>query len=95
MATESPKIQSYFIPDLGPAPKWCSYLDNITDELEEDGQPAVYDDYKFVTRDELDTLGLAHLIGTSLLRGYMHGFFMDIRLYNKAKEVANPFAYDE
>lgn len=27
--------------------------------------------------------GLTHLIGTPLLRAYMHGFFMDIRLYNK------------
>ena len=28
----------------------------------------VYDDYKFVTKDELTDLGLDHLIGTSLLR---------------------------
>lgn len=27
--------------------------------------------------------GLSHLIGSSLLRAYMHGFFMDIRLYHK------------
>uniref|UniRef100_A0A8C5IWB8 Nucleolar protein 10 n=1 Tax=Junco hyemalis TaxID=40217 RepID=A0A8C5IWB8_JUNHY len=40
-------------------------------------------------------LGLAHLIGSSLLRAYMHGFFMDIRLYHKAKMMANPFAYEE
>ena len=97
VATESPKIMTYFVPELGPAPKWCSYLDNITDELEEDeaGATAVYDDYKFVTREELEQLGLPHLIGTNLLRAYMHGFFMDVRLYKKAKEVANPFAYAE
>ena len=46
---------------------------------------AVYDDYKFVTRTELDSLGLTHLIGSSLLRAYMHGFFMDIRLYHKVR----------
>lgn len=28
-------------------------------------------------------LGLTHLIGSALLRAYMHGFFMDIRLYHK------------
>ncbi|RXM98117.1 Nucleolar protein 10 [Acipenser ruthenus] len=39
--------------------------------------------------------GLAHLIGSPLLRAYMHGFFMDIRLYHKVKTMANPFAYDE
>ena len=25
---------------LGPAPRWCSFLDNLTEELEEDQQPA-------------------------------------------------------
>lgn len=29
------------------------------------------------------TIGLSHLVGSSLLRAYMHGFFMDIRLYHK------------
>lgn len=27
--------------------------------------------------------GLSHLVGSSLLRAYMHGYFMDIRLYHK------------
>lgn len=27
--------------------------------------------------------GLSHLVGSSFLRAYMHGFFMDIRLYLK------------
>jgi len=55
----------------------------------------VYDDYKFLTLKELDTLGLSHLIGSDLLRAYMHGYFMDIRLYNQAKTVAEPFAFAE
>ncbi|MGH0166503.1 UNVERIFIED_CONTAM: hypothetical protein FKN15_000333 [Acipenser sinensis] len=80
---------------LGPAPRWCSFLDNLTEELEENPETTVYDDYKFVTRKDLDNLGLAHLIGSPLLRAYMHGFFMDIRLYHKVKTMANPFAYDE
>lgn len=35
------------------------------------------------------------LSGTNLLRAYMHGFFVDIRLYKKAKSVAEPFAFEE
>ena len=35
------------------------------------------------------------MIGTGLLRAYMHGYFMDIRLYRKAKSIADPFAYQE
>ena len=45
----------------------------------------VYDDYKFLTRSELDGIGLSHLIGTDFVRAYMHGFFLDIRLYRKVR----------
>uniref|UniRef100_A0A0F7Z6T7 Nucleolar protein 10 n=1 Tax=Crotalus adamanteus TaxID=8729 RepID=A0A0F7Z6T7_CROAD len=94
-ANETPKMNIYYIPVLGPAPKWCSFLDNLTEELEENPETTVYDDYKFVTRRDLDNLGLSHLIGSPLLRAYMHGFFMDIRLYHKVKMMVNPFAYEE
>ncbi|KAB0381346.1 hypothetical protein FD755_009130 [Muntiacus reevesi] len=80
---------------LGPAPRWCSFLDNLTEELEENPESTVYDDYKFVTKKDLENLGLTHLIGSPFLRAYMHGFFMDIRLYHKVKLMVNPFAYEE
>uniref|UniRef100_A0A4W6CGR9 Nucleolar protein 10 n=1 Tax=Lates calcarifer TaxID=8187 RepID=A0A4W6CGR9_LATCA len=98
-ANEDPKMNTFYIPGeymaLGPAPRWCSFLDNLTEELEESPESTVYDDYKFVTRKDLENLGLSHLVGSSLLRAYMHGFFMDIRLYHKVKSMANPFAYEE
>ena len=50
----------------------------------------VYDDYKFLTLKELETLGLSHLIGSDLLRAYMHGYFMDIRLYNQVSIEHGP-----
>uniref|UniRef100_V5I4W3 Putative nucleolar protein 10 n=1 Tax=Ixodes ricinus TaxID=34613 RepID=V5I4W3_IXORI len=95
VANEDKKILAYYVPSLGPAPKWCSFLDNLTEELEETQQDAVYDDYKFVTRRELEELGLGHLIGTNLLRAYMHGYFLDIRLFHKAKSLVQPFAYED
>jgi ribosome biogenesis protein ENP2 len=118
-AGEQQKIQSFYCPVLGSAPKWCSFLDSITEELEEkdrsrsndtgtggdditgtvdlDGQTGggIYEDYKFLTRSEIESLGIQHLVGTPLLRGYMHGFFADIGLYNKLRAVANPFEYEE
>jgi len=94
MANEQPKMQVHYVPSMGPAPKWCSFLDNITEEIEESQVTNVYDDYKFVTRQELDDLGLGHLVGTSLLRAYMHGFFMDARLYNKVHSLAKPYSLD-
>jgi len=30
LALDSSTIPSYFVPALGPAPKWCSYLENLT-----------------------------------------------------------------
>ena len=101
-ASEQPKLQSFYCPILGRAPRWCSFLDNITEELEEkDGEAgddkveSVYEDYKFVTREEVEQLGVGNLVGTPLLRGYMHGFFMDTSMYNRIKAVANPFEYEE
>ena len=95
LANEGSQIQSFYIPSLGPAPTWCSFLDNLTEELEENPQPVVYDNYKFVTLGDLQAMGLEHLIGSSVLRAYMHGYFMDFRLYEKAKAIVNPFAYEE
>jgi len=40
-------------------------------------------------------LNISNLIGTPLLKGYMHGFFMDLGLYNKLKAVSEPQAYEE
>ncbi|KAJ9051362.1 Small ribosomal subunit biogenesis [Entomophthora muscae] len=94
-ANEGIQMQSYYIPSLGPAPSWCSFLDNLTEEMEEKPQQTVYDDYKFITRKELSSLGLDNLIGSNVLRAYMHGFLMDLRLYEQARLVANPFAYEE
>lgn len=95
VANEGVQIQTFYVPSIGPAPRWCAFLDNLTEEMEEGQNKRVYDDYKFVTRKELTQLGLDHLIGTNLLRAYMHGFFVDLRLYEKAQSIANPFAFDE
>lgn len=99
VANEGPPVSAYFIPRLGPAPRWCSFLENLTEEMEEGTAngttSAVYDNFKFVTRAELAQLGLEHLMGSNLLRPYMHGYFIDIRLWEKARAIANPFAYEE
>jgi len=103
-AGEQSRVQAFYCPALGNAPRWCSFLDNITEELEqhklsEDPESTeaanVYDDYKFLSREEVTKLGIDNLVGTPLLRGYMHGFFIDAALYTKVKSVANPFEYEE
>lgn len=98
LAGEQPRVQSYFLPALGVAPKWCSFIDSMTEELEEAGaeeQPTVYEDYRFLTEQEVRSLGVDNLIGTPLLRGYMHGYFVDTKLYNKLRAVADPDSYED
>lgn len=51
--------------------------------MEEASQTTIYDDFKFLTKEEVERLKLTNLIGTNLLRAYMHGFFIDYRLYQK------------
>lgn len=105
-ANEGRQQHAFFIPQLGPAPKWCSFLDNLVEEMAEDpndpnaytSQKAgnVYDNYKFLTMQQLQSLNLSHLVGTtSLLRPYMHGYFVAQRLYEEAKLIADPFVWEE
>lgn len=105
-ANEGRQQHSFFIPQLGPAPKWCSFLDNLVEEMAEDPNDpsaftssqagAVYDNFKFLTVPQLRSLNLEHLIGrTNLLRPYMHGYFVAQRLYEEARLITNPYIWEE
>jgi len=88
-------MEIFFVPEIGPAPKWCSFLENITEELEETKNYSVYEDFKFLTYKDLEAIDGVNLIGTKLLKQYMHGYFMEWRLYKKLKSLSEPFAYDK
>jgi ribosome biogenesis protein ENP2 len=105
-ANEGRQQHAFFVPQLGPAPKWCAFLDNLVEEMAEDpndpnsfatGQSgSVYDNFKFLTVPQLRSLNLDHLIGQStLLRPYMHGYFVAQRLYEEARLITNPFVWEE
>ncbi|KAI0084720.1 WD40-repeat-containing domain protein [Irpex rosettiformis] len=95
LANEGIQMTTYYIPQLGPAPKWCSFLENLTEEMEDQTMRTAYQDYKFVERNELASLGLDHLIGTPALKPYMHGYFLSLQLYDTARLIANPYVYEE
>lgn len=91
-----PDQHAFLIPQLGPSPRWCSFLDNMVDEMAEEVRTTTYDNYKFLTLPDLKAMSLDHLIGkTNLLRPYMHGFFVASKLYDQAKLIANPYAWEE
>lgn len=90
--TESPTIHTFFIPSIGPAPKFCSFLDNIVEQLQEKEKSRedtdLYDNFKFLTRTEMDTIGISSFIGTPMSRPYMHGFLVEINNYKRALQKA-------
>mmetsp|Transcript_20063 Transcript_20063/g.30844 ORF Transcript_20063/g.30844 Transcript_20063/m.30844 type:complete len:227 (+) Transcript_20063:789-1469(+) len=92
---EQEKIGTYFVPALGPAPKWCTFLEQLTEELEESKQTTLYEDYKFLTATDLQKLNATDLIGTPALKAYMHGYFMELKQYQRLLSAVNPFAYEE
>lgn len=53
------------------------------EELEEEPEVTVYDNYKFLTKEDIERLKLTHYIGTPFLKAYMHGFFINYKLYNQ------------
>lgn len=105
-ANEGKQQHSFFIPQLGPAPRWCSFLDNIVEEMAERPEDPnaygngstgeVYDNFKFLTLPQLRQLNLDHLVGTTgLLRPYMHGYFVAQKLYEEARLISNPDLWQE
>ncbi|ORZ34868.1 WD40-repeat-containing domain protein [Catenaria anguillulae PL171] len=95
IAGEAVQMHTYLVPDLGPSPRFAAFLDNLTEEMAESQGTVLYDNYKFVTRNELKKLGLEMVVGTPAAKAYMHGYFIDARLYERARVIANPFAFDE
>jgi len=94
MANDSPKILVYFVPWLGKAPKWANYLDALVDGQEEEVRTE-YRHTKFVTRQQLQDLGLEGLIGTEACEAHGHGFRVDLKTIQKAQEIHNPEIYEE
>jgi ribosome biogenesis protein ENP2 len=103
---EAPRVGTYFAPAVGPAPRWCSFLDTVADEINKtsvDGVSSsttaatkqIYDDYIFLTREQISALGAENLIGTPVVKAYMHGFWMDRRVHAKLRDVAEPFLYEK
>jgi ribosome biogenesis protein ENP2 len=56
-ACNTAQLSSYYIPEIGPAPKWAGFLDNVTEEMAEDvgGGKGAYSDFKFIDKTELET----------------------------------------
>ena len=90
MACEQERLMSFYVPRLGRAPPWAMFLDSITEELEEETEEIC--NYKFVTKKS--TKWDWAISWARIYKSYMHGFFMDVRLYERVT-VIEPFAFDK
>ncbi|KAJ1512934.1 Nucleolar protein 10 [Coelomomyces lativittatus] len=102
LATEAPQLGTYFIPVLGTAPSFCTFLDTLVGEEETVGTNSnavshnnSYQEGKFVSQEDIEKLNLTDYIGTPHLKAYMHGYFVPWSMYKRAISMANPFAYEE
>jgi ribosome biogenesis protein ENP2 len=94
---EAEKVQVMVIPELGPAPRAFSFLDSLIYDVEAADQEVtpLYEDQKFVTREEVEEFGMEQLLGGSVLKPYMHGFFVPRDLYRTIKEKGEVSGYEE
>lgn len=81
---EAPDTMTYYAPALGNAPKWCAFLDSVVEDVDENAKKhndEIYENFKFISIEQLHEIGGSALIGTPYLRQYMHGFFISSKLY--------------
>ncbi|CAJ1009438.1 hypothetical protein Q4I28_004752 [Leishmania naiffi] len=90
-----PRVQVHFIPQLGRAPRWASFLEVMTEELEEKEATTVYDDFTFISKDEMNALGIAaEDLAGGKVRPVMHGAFIENGLYRELRAVVDPTAFN-
>ena len=95
LCCDAPRIAVHFIPQLGPAPKWCSYLDTVVEELEEKQSTVVYEDYKFVSSEEMAKLGVrAEDVTDGKVRPAMHGVYIENAFYRELMAVVDPRGFE-
>ncbi|KAM0842099.1 hypothetical protein ACQ4PT_058582 [Festuca glaucescens] len=94
LALDNSQIPAHFIPALGPAPKWCSHLDNLTEEMEEKQENTLYDDYKFLTEEEMERLGLSEYKNSNAVRAHLHGYVIRYDLYKKQRAKLDIIDYE-
>eukprot|EP01012_Entosiphon_sulcatum_P035056 TRINITY_DN4450_c0_g1_i1.p1 TRINITY_DN4450_c0_g1~~TRINITY_DN4450_c0_g1_i1.p1 ORF type:complete len:630 (+),score=154.80 TRINITY_DN4450_c0_g1_i1:23-1891(+) len=90
MACDSPKMNCYFIPSLGRAPDWCSFLDAFARDDEAtntENTEEIFDNLKFVTPEELESLGISGEERNTKIKPWMHGYLVPSKLYLRAKAL--------
>jgi ribosome biogenesis protein ENP2 len=86
-ANETPKIGAIFVPTLGNAPKFCHFIENMTEELEESINKQIFNDFQFVTHEEMESLNGMHLLRSGKATPHMHGYLVDHKTFTFLKST--------
>lgn len=82
--SEQENVPCYYVPQLGPAPRFAAHLDQLAEDLDANAQVGQYEDFKFVTLEELRQCGLEAVSSSSLVQPYMHGYYISRKLWDRA-----------
>ena len=55
------------------------------EEMEEKQENTLYDDYKFLTEEEMERLGLSEYKNSDAVRAHLHGYVIRYDLYKKVR----------
>ncbi|KAK2960329.1 putative Nucleolar protein 10 [Blattamonas nauphoetae] len=102
--TRSPNINVFYLPILGMAPSWAYNID-VLGGTRKGGLTALpvnesiqtqHDERIFVTKEDLENAGLLNLVGTEMVKAYMHGFYIRRELWDdKAKKDEAPVEVED
>lgn len=84
-ANETSKIGAIFVPTLGNAPQFCHFIENLTEELEETVNKQIFNDFQFVSHEELLAMNALHLLQSGKAVPHMHGYLVDQKVFSFLK----------
>ena len=83
-------INTFYVPELGPSPVFAAFLDDLAADMSTSALTSSYEGLYFVTKDDLERVGLDLVADSSICTPYMHGFYISKALYDKAKLANAP-----
>lgn len=63
--------------------------------MEEQQKNNIYEEFRFLSKEDLEKVNGGHLIGTKFVKSYMQGFVIKAKFYEKLKAEAQPFDLEE
>lgn len=89
IAGEREECGVWFVPGMGIAAGWAQWVEGMTEEMEREGV-RVNQELKFVGEDEMEGVDVRMLIEKGVVRKYLHGYLMQIGLYQRMREAKQP-----